>query len=280
MKISGWQWGIGVVAVVTLAGVGVVVWQGRSGGASPKPAAVADGARAIAEVDRAASVNGSQGRPKKRTRKIADPRDDMSAADRALYDAVQEALDAEDFARTRTAALRAYRSANPDVRLQAVEALGWFGEKALVDLVPMMGDANEDVAQEAANAWEGGLAEVEDTSLKLAFARTALKAISDANALTMIGAQFSSAATEYIDEVDEGTEESLDRRVDVLQSLVDMIGSSNNSLSDVGRDLYEEITGHNWINMDEAELYLNDPDNYEPPEYSDGATSDASMRAR
>ena len=37
MKISGWQWGIGVVAVVTLAGVGVVVWQGRSGGASPKP---------------------------------------------------------------------------------------------------------------------------------------------------------------------------------------------------------------------------------------------------
>lgn len=277
MKISGWQWGIGVVAVVTLAGVGVVVWQGRSGGASPKPAAVADGARAIAEVDRAASVNGSQGRPKKRTRKIADPRDDMSAADRALYDAVQEALDADDFARTRAAALRAYRSANPDVRLQAVEALGWFGEKALVDLVPMMGDANEDVAQEAANAWEGGLAEVEDTSLKLAFARTALKAISDANALTMIGAQFSSAATEYIDEVDEGTEESLDRRVDVLQSLVDMIGSSNNSLSDVGRDLYEEITGHNWINMDEAELYLKDPDNYEPPESSDGATSDASM---
>ena len=277
MKISGWQWGIGVVAVVTLAGVGVVVWQGRSGGASPKPAAVADGARAIAEVDRAASANGSQGRPKKRTRKIADPRDDMSAADRALYDAVQEALDADDFARTRAAALRAYRSANPDVRLQAVEALGWFGEKALVDLVPMMGDANEDVAQEAANAWEGGLAEVEDTSLKLAFARTALKAISDANALTMIGAQFSSAATEYIDEVDEGTEESLDRRVDVLQSLVDMIGSSNNSLSDVGRDLYEEITGHNWINMDEAELYLKDPDNYEPPESSDGATSDASM---
>ena len=107
MKISGWQWGIGVVAVVTLAGVGVVVWQGRSGGASPKPAAVADGARAIAEVDRAASVNGSQGRPKKRTRKIADPRDDMSAADRALYDAVQVALDAEEFARTGAAAGRA-----------------------------------------------------------------------------------------------------------------------------------------------------------------------------
>ena len=69
-------------------------------------------------------------------------------------------------------------------------------------------------------------------------------------------------------------------RLLVMFLLVDMIGPSNNSLSDVGRDLDEEITGHNWINMDEAELYLKDPDNYVPPESSDGATSDASMRAR
>lgn len=221
MKISGWQWGIGVVAVVTLAGVGVIVWQGRSGGASPKPAAVADGARAIAEVDRAASANGSQGRPKKRTRKIADPRDDMSAADRALYDAVQEALDAEDFARTRTAALRAYRSANPDVRLQAVEALGWFGEKALVDLVPMMGDANEDVAQEA--------------------------------------------ATELVDAA-EGDEASR-LRVEAIQTLVDLMDQPGSpKRAEVSRELYEEITGHGWISIDEAERYLQDPENYEPPE--------------
>ena len=69
-------------------------------------------------------------------------------------------------------------------------------------------------------------------------------------------------------------------RLLVIFLLVDMIGSSNNSLSDVGRDLYEEITGHNWINMDEAELYLKDPDNYEPLESSDGATSDASILTR
>lgn len=265
MKISGLQWGIGAVVVVALAGGGAAVWYGRSGAASPKTATVADGARAIAEVDRAASANGSPGRSKKRTRKIADPRDDMSAADRALYDAVQEALDAEDFARTRAAALRAYRSANPDVRLQAVEALGWFGEKALVDLVPMMGDVNEDVAQEAANAWEGGLAEVEDTSLKLAFARTALKAISDANALTMIGAQFSSAATELIDAAEGDAASRL--RVEAIQTLVDLMDQPGSpKRAEVSRELYEEITGHGWISLDEAERYLQDPENYEPPE--------------
>ena len=71
MKISGWQWGIVAVVVVALAGGGAAVWYGRSGAASPKTATVADGARAIAEVDRAASANGSPGRSKKRTRKIA-----------------------------------------------------------------------------------------------------------------------------------------------------------------------------------------------------------------
>jgi hypothetical protein len=140
-----------------------------------------------------------------------------------------------------------------------------------------MGDSNEDVAQNAVNAWESGFSEIDNVQTRLKVSAMALNALSSKDALESIGAQFSIAATEYIDEVDEGTKESLDRRVDILQSLVDMIGSSNNSLSDVGRDLYEEITGHNWINMDEAELYLRDPDNYEPPEPSDGATSDASM---
>ena len=171
-------------------------------------------------------------------------------------------------------------SSNPEARSHAVDALGWFGLKALPELTMLMGDSNEDVAQNAVNAWESGFSEIDDVQTRLKVSAMALNALSSKDALESIGAQFSIAATEYIDEADEGTEESLDRRVDVLQSLVDMIGSSNNSLSDVGRDLYEEITGHNWINMDEAELYLNDPDNYEPPEYSDGATSDASMRAR
>lgn len=267
MKVSGWQWGIGAAVAVALAGGGAAVWCGRLGGASSETPAVADGGRSIAAADRDVPANGMKGRPKRRTRKIADPRDDMSAADRALYDAVQDALDAEDFARTRAAALRAYRSANPDVRLQAVEALGWFGEKALVDLVPMMGDANEDVAQEAANAWEGGLAEVEDTGLKLAFARTALKAIANADTLTMIGAQFSSAATELIDAAEGEAASRL--RVEAIQALVDLMDQPGSpKRAEISRELYEEITGHSWISLDEAERYLQDPENYEPPEDS------------
>lgn len=201
----------------------------------------------------------------------------FSEEDKKLAEVVQEALDADDADKTIKAATKLMSSSNPEARSHAVDALGWFGLKALPELTMLMGDSNEDVAQNAVNAWESGFSEIDNVQTRLKVSAMALNALSSKDALESIGAQFSIAATEYIDEADEGTEESLDRRVEVLQSLVDMIGSSNNSLSDVGRDLYEEITGHNWINMDEAELYLNDPDNYEPPESSDGATSDASM---
>lgn len=201
----------------------------------------------------------------------------FSEEDKKLAEVVQEALDADDADKTIKAATKLMSSSNPEARSHAVDALGWFGLKALPELTMLMGDSNEDVAQNAVNAWESGFSEIDDVQTRLKVSAMALNALSSKDALESIGAQFSIAATEYIDEADEGTEESLDRRVDVLQSLVDMIGSSNNSLSDVGRDLDEEITGHNWINMDEAELYLKDPDNYVPPESSDGATSDASM---
>lgn len=201
----------------------------------------------------------------------------FSEDDKKLAEVVQEALDADDADKTIKAATKLMRSSNPEARSHAVDALGWFGLKALPELTMLMGDSNEDVAQNAVNAWESGFSEIDNVQTRLKVSAMALNALSSKDALESIGARFSIAATEYIDEVDEGTKESLDRRVDILQSLVDMIGSSNNSLSDVGRDLYEEITGHNWINMDEAELYLRDPDNYEPPEPSDGATSDASM---
>ena len=59
-------------------------------------------------------------------------------------------------------------------------------------------------------------------------------------------------------------------RAMVIQSVVDIIDSSNKRLSDLGRELYEDITGNEWLNLTEAEKYLNDPDNYEPPGEAEG----------
>lgn len=189
----------------------------------------------------------------------------MSNADRKLYDAVQSALDDEDFAAVRAAAAAAYRSANAEVRQQAVDALGWFGEKALPELTPMMADADSDVAQSACDAWESGLSEMESAFDRVKVAQMALMVISDPDALTMIGSQFSNAATELIDGADDAAADKY--RVQVLQGIVDIMGDESNlERAKAAREIYESVTGHEWISVGEAEKYLADPSNYEPPE--------------
>ena len=189
----------------------------------------------------------------------------MSNADRKLYDAVQSALDDEDFAAVRAAAAAAYRSANAEVRQQAVDALGWFGEKALPELTPMMADADSGVAQSACDAWESGLSEMESAFDRVKVAQMALMVISDPDALTMIGSQFSNAATELIDGADDAAADEY--RVQVLRGIVDIMGDESNlERAKAAREIYESVTSHEWISVGEAEKYLADPSNYEPPE--------------
>ena len=205
--------------------------------------------------------------------------DNLSEADRKLCEAVQDALGAEDATKTIELASQLMLSKNPEVRSHAVDALGWFGPEALPELTMLMGDADEDVAQNAINAWESGVSEIDDATARLKVAGMAMKAIFSKDALQSIGAQFSIAATELID-AEEDAQTAFDKRVEVVQSVVDLIDSPNSTLSEVGRDLYEDITGHEWISLSEAERYLNDPDNYEPPmdEVTD-ATAEASDTA-
>ena len=188
----------------------------------------------------------------------------LPEADRKLCEAVQDALDAEDAAKTIELASQLMLSKNPEARSHAVDALGWFGPEVLPELTMLMGDADEDVAQNAINAWESGVSEIDDAAARLKVSGMAMKAIFSKDALQSIGAQFSSAAIELID-AEEDAQAAFDRRVEVVQSVVDLIDSPNSTLSEVGRDLYEDITGHEWISLSEAERYLNDPDNYEPP---------------
>lgn len=268
MKFTRKQWIVTAVLLGGIAGGGVAAYRLGSGASRPaKSADVAEARRAASGATSARPTSGKrQMRDVKAARRFADPLANLSDADRKLYDAVQEALDADDFERTRAAALKAYQSGNPDVRLQAVEALGWFGEKSLIDLVTMMADTSDEVAQAAANAWEVGLSDVADTSLKFSIAQTALGAISNPDTLTLVGAQFAASAMELIDAAaDEKT--AARRRVEAVQTLVDLMGAAATSKrAEVSRELYEEITGNRWVSIDEAERYLRDPENYEPPE--------------
>lgn len=224
----------------------------------------ARGAIADRSSDRRAGKSSRKGT--KRTKGMRDATIlNMSAADQKLYDAVQDAWDSEDFDQTVKCALAAYKSDNPDVREHAIDALGWFGEKALPELTPMMADANEDVASSAQSAWESALSEVESAAERVGIAQLALQTISNADALQMIGSQFANAASDLIDG-EENEEKANGYRRDVVQGIVDIMGDKSNAArTEAAKEIYESVTCHEWVSIEEAEKYLANPENYEPP---------------
>lgn len=197
----------------------------------------------------------------------------LKGKDRKIAQDLQKALDADDYAGVVALSKDALASANPEVRENAVDALGWFGAEALPELTTCMADPDEEVAQSAMNQWEVALAEIEDSSQRVAIAAASLFTIADKEALDSISGQFSISATEYIDDEEDPQKASL-HRVEVVQTLLDLIESGNKDRARIGREMYEDITGNTWRNADEAEAYLRDPENYEDPVEDDPDADD------
>lgn len=271
-----------IVVIVAIAAAGVLLFvdtcsRPLSGDDSPERGStklIATKAKAVAgstnAVDTVALAKAERRRKwLERLAKI-DPYEGLSAGERALCEELESAQSDEDFKRVQVVAEKALKSENSAVRLNAIEALSWFGEKALPELAPMMVDADEDVAKAAMNAWESALSEIESAKERIDTARIALTTIADRDALAMIGAQFSNAAQDWIDATSDEDVAS-ERRVSVVQALVDVLeGDKSNVRLDMAKEVYEEITGHAWAGIEEAEKYLANPDEYEPPEAADG----------
>lgn len=272
-KMSGpFKGALALVIVVTAVGFWLWLSLGRSA-EGPADAETASGPSAIrsvaAEKGSAAATDAGKEQPakaKKRPRVNTDYLAGLSSVDRRRCEALEAAQSGGRFKEVRDAALEAYRSNEPGVRELAVEALEWFGEKALPELTTMMGDKDEDVAQTAMSAWQTGLSEITDSSERALTAQLALKTISDPVALEMIGAEFANAATEMIDDAEDDRQAG-ECRTQVVQAIVDMMGDeSSQSRTAAAKEVYEAVTGHEWVSVEEAERYLGNPDDYESPE--------------
>jgi len=197
-----------------------------------------------------------------------------SDSDKRLARAMQEALDADDYEAVMKTTAEALKAENPDVRHNAVEALGWYGVQALPELTICMADKDEDVAQAAMNHWEEGVAEMDDADEKLQISLYAINTLSDVDTLTMMSSHFASAAIELIDG-EEDPDAAAQKRLEVVQSLVDVIEGENEKSAEAAREAYDEITGSPWVSIEEAEKYLGDPENYEAPDSDDNGGEQA-----
>ena len=196
----------------------------------------------------------------------------LTGKDRRYAEAIQDALDADDFKATLAAVNSAMKSKNPEVRESAVEALAWFGEDALPELTGAMADPDEDVANAAENAWELALQEINEADRRFSIAAAALRTPFKKDHLMTICSQMTGAAMEMIDN-EEDAKKANEIRVMVVQTLVDIMDSGRAANVEQAKEAYEEITGSEWRSIEEAERYLADPENYElPDDHPDGIT--------
>lgn len=230
--------------------------------------------RSAARTSPAQAVRDALKRPsgiaKPRRRSIRHDPDGMygrlKGVDRQQAESLQRALDEGEFNQVAASVEQVLKTAtNPEVLEYAVEALGWFGADALPELTACMAHADEGVAQTAINLWDQALAEVPDSATRLSVSAAALGTLTNSDALDSISGQFSNAALEYIDGEDDEAKAS-EKRVEVVQMLLDIIEGDNDLRAEKACEAFEDITGSRWRGVEEAEKYLRDPDNYEEPD--------------
>lgn len=97
-----------------------------------------------------------------------DDDDDLTDVEKSVLKEIQAALDANDLkslrralsrltASTKSGGLGGYSKVPRSIRAAAVQALGWFGKDAAIDLMGFMADSDESVAADAANLFEMAL---------------------------------------------------------------------------------------------------------------------------
>lgn len=201
----------------------------------------------------------------------------FSGVERRQAQKIQAALDSDDLAATVSAAEDALRSKNPELRYEAVQALGWFGPEALPELTAAMSDADPEVSRAAENAWELGVSELENPADRIEVAAATMASITDHDSLISIAGQFACAVTEYVD-MEENEKVAAERRLAVVQLLVNIIeGDVPPACVEGAKEAYSDVTGEDWAGVEEAERYLNEEYDYAADaesEADDGETVD------
>ncbi|MBO6166821.1 MAG: HEAT repeat domain-containing protein [Kiritimatiellae bacterium] len=200
---------------------------------------------------------------------------ELTPAEQKLSDAVQDALDDNDFSRVVENAREALKSDKEELRQQAVDALGWFGPKALKELTSAMLDKSEEVAESARAHMETALGGMDDQKMAFDYAATYLATFCDnKDAANMLSGIMTSTAIQFIDPDDPDSIEDIGkakaRRAEIVAK-IQAIMAEGEAGEAVAKDVYHTITGDEWTDAAAATAWANDiadpdPDESDEPE--------------
>lgn len=247
------------LVVLVAAGVGYFVffakWSEPRGGQADGE--VGQGAALIAEKTRTGALAAEADR-KKEKRKVKIPAEggiieieeaegDMAPEDEKRMDAISDAMDEDNFTAVVALIPDVQTSTNAEVRSEMVDALGSFGKKALVELLPFMADPDSDVAENARDQWTMALSDVSNERSKCKYIEAAMGILTDEDALDSMMTELTDC-DDYL----------------AIQTIVNIISSGTPQAVAAAKEQYEFITGEEYTNIADAETWLQE--NYEPDE--------------
>ncbi len=180
---------------------------------------------------------------------VEEEDDGYTPAERQVANKVQSALDEDDFKALQAQLEAAANSTNVALRQAAVEALAWFGVKALPELTMFMADSDDDVRDAACNAWTASISEIEDKNVRASAVLSAMNVVYDRNHLDSM--------------VMEINDMSNAKQIDILTQL---INGKNKLAAETAKEHYEFVTGEEYKDLDTAKKWL-----AENPDESDEA---------
>ena len=182
--------------------------------------------------------------------RIENDRPDLNPTDKKLVDGIKNALDGERLPDLLKLLPAAMASTNVEIRSDLVDALGWFGRDAMLELLPLMADPDEDVAESAVDNWTMALNEVDDEVEKSTSVEAAMKVLKNEDALQ--------AMVLELDDCDDMV---------ALQTLVNVIEGDNEVAAAVAREHYEFMTDEEYSGIESANKWLEK--NYVPDDEDD-----------
>lgn len=181
----------------------------------------------------------------------SDNDSELSAEDERRIDEIQTALDEEKLSDVKSLAEKLIDHPSAAVRQKAVEALQWFGAKALDTLTPYLADADEDVRTTAMDAVEQSLLQMEDEKAKLNYIESLfqIRGACDTDGLAMLGGQL----------------KGLSDGAAVAAAAVRVIEANRDpAAAKEMREVYEFVTGEPYTTPDAAQKWLQEnPDDPE-----------------
>ena len=163
----------------------------------------------------------------------------FSETEKKLAKKIGDALASDDFKRVAACVEEAAASEHAEVRSRMVGALQWFGRKAMPELTMFMADSDDDVRQEALDAWLDAVQEVESPTEKRDLVVASVKTMNDRGAVEAMVNEVADLPNTY--------------QVTVLSELIQ---TGNSVVQSAAREQYEFLTDEKYTDESAAAKWL------------------------